>query len=64
MIRTLASDQADLIRRSAAVATNFSPDFATPLAIANLQRSVRYYAEMYAREVVRNAELMAGGGDE
>lgn len=59
LIRILAADKAGLIRAAATHATNFSPDFACPLAVANLQSSVRYYAEAYAAEVEKNGELMA-----
>lgn len=57
-MRQLAEDQAELIRRAAAVATNFSPDFASPLAVANLQRSLRDTADRHAEQVKLNAELM------
>lgn len=59
MIRVYAANNAGMIRAAAAHATNFSPDFACPLAVANLQASVRYYAEAYAAEVEKNGELMA-----
>lgn len=58
-MRALADEQAALVRQIAARATKPHPEFASPLYVSNLQRTVRTLADALCREIEGKAELAA-----
>lgn len=58
-MRALADEQAAIVQRLAQRATKPHPEFASPLYVQNLQRTVRSLAAALVREIEGKAELAA-----